>query len=175
MIRWLITLITEEFMCNPLLNAQWMGAKLVPSHYHLYKFEYPFLQNIAAIFARVVRARGHRTVWNELIESSTFKKLYQSINYTKYHIVTVPTNPLSCVWHIPNKTAQPSYICTCVRSQRRLVLKWHKPSLELMYWSPTFIDISKDWLVVGRYAITNNSVLAALSFDRFHFILARIK
>ena len=31
-------------------------------------------------------AHGRWTVWNELIETSTFKKLYQTINNAKYHM-----------------------------------------------------------------------------------------
>ena len=47
-------------------------------------------------------------------------------------------------------------------------------SLGLMYWLPTLIDISKDWLLLGRDVITNNYVLSSLSFSRFNFIHARI-
>ena len=52
-------------------------------------------------------ALGHLTVWNELIEDSTFRKLYQSINNTKYHIARESTKPLSRVWRYFNKATQP--------------------------------------------------------------------
>ena len=46
--------------------------------------------------------------------------------------------------------------------------------LGLMYQSPTLMDISKDWLLLGRDVNTNNWVLSSLSFNRFNFIHARI-
>ena len=81
-------------------------------------------QNVAVILAWGMWAQDHWTVWNELIGDSTIKKLYQSINNTKYHIATVPTNPLSHVWQHHYK----QHIYPSVRSPGCLVLKWKQTS-----------------------------------------------
>ena len=47
-------------------------------------------------------------------------------------------------------------------------------SLGLISWSPTLMEICKDWLVLGRDVITNSSVLSSFSFNKFNFIHARI-
>ena len=64
-------------------------------------------QNVAVILAWGMWEHAHWTVWNELIEDSTIKKLYQSINNTEYHIATLPTKPLSHVWQYHYEATQP--------------------------------------------------------------------